>query len=101
LKLGWSIVDPGQRPRGQAFAEEGRALVSGAIGLTLMLFISGLIEAFVTPSGLPTWARIGIGGVAETAFLLVVFVLGRRAVRAGATGDLEAGLRQATAPISA
>lgn len=101
LKLGWSIIDPGLRPRGQAFAEEGRALVSGAIGLTLMLFISGLIEAFVTPSGLPTWARIGIGGIAETGFLLVVFVLGRRAVRAGVTGDLEAGLRQATAPISA
>ena len=24
-------------------------------------FVSGVIEAFVTPSGLPTWARIGIG----------------------------------------
>ncbi|MCU1587794.1 MAG: hypothetical protein JWN31_1287 [Frankiales bacterium] len=101
LKLGWSIVDPGARPRSQAFAEEGRALVSGAIGLTLMLFVSGLIEAFVTPSGLPTWARIGIGGIAETSFLLVVFVLGRRAVRAGTTGDVESGLREATAPLSA
>ncbi|MCW2548780.1 MAG: rane protein-like protein, partial [Mycobacterium sp.] len=81
LKLGWSIVDPGARTRGQAFAEEGRSLVSGAMGLTLMLFISGLIEGFVTPSGLPTWARIGIGATAETCFLLVVFVLGRRAVQ--------------------
>jgi uncharacterized membrane protein SpoIIM required for sporulation len=100
LKLGWSIVDPGPRTRSQAFAEEGRALVSGAIGLTLMLFISGLLEAFVTPSGLPTWARIGIGGSAEAAFLLVVFVLGRRAVEAGATGDIDATLSAATVPTN-
>jgi hypothetical protein len=48
-----------------------------------------VIEGFVTPSPLPTWARIGIGACAELAFLWVVFVLGRRAVRAGITGDLD------------
>ena len=67
--------------------------MSGAIGLALVLLISGLIEAFVTPSPLPTWARIGIGVAAETAFLLWVFVPGRRAALAGSTGDLEASLR--------
>jgi hypothetical protein len=45
--------------------------------------------AFVPPSPLPTWARIGIGVAAEVAFLSYVTVLGGRAVRAGATGDLE------------
>ena len=30
-----------------------------ALGLVLVLLVSGVIEAFVTPSGLPTWARIG------------------------------------------
>lgn len=89
LKLGWTLVDPGRRPRGQALAEEGRAVVIGSIGLALMLLVSGIIEAFVTPSPLPTWARIGIGVLAEAAFLFVVFVLGRRAVHAGVTGDLE------------
>jgi uncharacterized membrane protein SpoIIM required for sporulation len=93
LKLGWTVVDPGHRTRTEALAEEGRALVVGAVGLALMLLISGLIEAFVTPSGLPTWARISIGALAETAFLLVVFVLGRRAVLAGATGDIDVELR--------
>ena len=45
-----------------------------------MLLVSGLIEAFVTPSGLPTWARIGIGVLAELAF--VAYVLrGRRVLR--------------------
>jgi uncharacterized membrane protein SpoIIM required for sporulation len=91
LKLGWTVIDPGRRPRGLALAEEGRALLVGAVGLGLMLLISGVIEAFVTPSGLPTWARIGIGAVAEGGFLWVVFVLGRRAVREGVTGDVEDG----------
>ncbi len=89
LKLGWTLIDPGRRPRSLALAEEGRALVIGALGLALMLLISGIIEAFVTPSPLPTWARIGIGLLAEGAFLWVVFVPGRRAVLAGVTGDLD------------
>jgi hypothetical protein len=51
--------------------------------------VSGVIEAFVTPSPLPTWARIGIGAIAEAAFLSYVLILGRRAVRAGRTADIE------------
>jgi hypothetical protein len=93
LKLGWTVVDPGRRSRSQALAEEGRALVVGALGLALVLLVSGLIEAFVTPSGLPTWARIAIGALAELAFLAWVFVLGRRAHLAGVTGDLRSDLR--------
>jgi hypothetical protein len=46
----------------------------------------------VTPSGLPTWARIGIGVLAEVAFLAYVFVLGCRASGAGETGDIDAEL---------
>lgn len=101
LKLGWTVIDPGRRSRSQALAEEGRALVSGAIGLALLLFVSGLIEAFVTPSPLPTWARIGIGVLAEIGFLLLVFVLGRRAVERGVTGDVAGDLRQAAVPTAA
>jgi uncharacterized membrane protein SpoIIM required for sporulation len=88
LRLGWTVIDPGNRPRSRALAEEGRAMFTVAIGLVFVLFGSGLIEAFVTPSPLPTWARIGIGGVAEAAFLGYVVVAGRRAVRAGETGDI-------------
>jgi uncharacterized membrane protein SpoIIM required for sporulation len=100
LKLGWTVIDPGLRTRAQALAEEGRALVIGAVGLTLMLLISGVIEAFVTPSGLPTWARISIGALAEIGFLYVVFRWGKRAVEAGATGDLDEELVGATLPTS-
>ncbi len=101
LKIGWTVVDPGGRTRSQALAEEGRSLVSGALGLALVLFVSGIIEAYVTPSGLPTWARITIGVVAELLFLAWVFGPGRRAVRAGRTGDLTSDLRGEVLPSSA
>ncbi|MEU2728114.1 stage II sporulation protein M [Streptomyces griseoviridis] len=101
LRLGWTLIDPGQRTRRTALAEEGRAAVGMAIGLALVLFVSGAIEGFVTPSGLPTWARIGIGVAAEAAFLAYVFVLGGRAVRAGATGDVAASERSASVPLAA
>jgi uncharacterized membrane protein SpoIIM required for sporulation len=88
LRLGWAVIDPGHRPRVRALAEEGRALVTVAIGLVFVLAVSGLIEAFVTPSPLPTWARIGIGVLAEAGFLTYVIVLGRRAAAAGEVGDI-------------
>ncbi len=88
LRLGWSWIDPGPRSRSRALAEEGQAMGALALGLAAMLLISGLIEAFVTPSGLPTWARIGIGAVVWAGFLAYVFVLGGRAARAGEKGDV-------------
>jgi uncharacterized membrane protein SpoIIM required for sporulation len=88
LRLGWTIIDPGPRPRGRALAEEGRASITIALGLIVVLLVSGLIEAFVTPSPLPTWARILIGVAAEAAFLSYVIVVGRRAVGAGLTADM-------------
>jgi uncharacterized membrane protein SpoIIM required for sporulation len=101
LRLGWTLVDPGPRSRRTALAEEGRAAIGMAIGLALVLFVSGAIEGFVTPSGLPTWARITIGIAAELAFLMYVYVLGGRAARAGDTGDVEAIERSATVPTAA
>ncbi|MEH0544732.1 stage II sporulation protein M [Streptomyces sp. B21-105] len=101
LRLGWTVIDPGPRTRRTALAEEGRAAVGMAIGLALVLFVSGAIEGFVTPSGLPTWARIAIGIAAELAFLAYVYVLGGRAARAGDMGDVEAAERSATAPTAA
>jgi uncharacterized membrane protein SpoIIM required for sporulation len=82
------VIAPGDRPRGQVLAEQGRAVVSIAVGLTVVLLVSGAIEAFVTPSPLPTLLRIGIGILAEAAFLGYIGYFGRRAVRAGDTGDI-------------
>ncbi|MDF9813531.1 putative membrane protein SpoIIM required for sporulation [Streptomyces sp. SPB162] len=101
LRLGWTVIDPGARSRRTALAEEGRAAIGMAIGLAVVLFVSGAIEGFVTPSGLPTWARITIGIVAELLFLAYVYGVGRRAALDGETGDLEVADRSATLPTAA
>jgi uncharacterized membrane protein SpoIIM required for sporulation len=92
FRLFWSWVEPGDLSRSQALAREGRTAGTVALGLAGVLLVSGLIEAFVTPSGLPTWARIAIGILAEVAFLTYVFTLGRSAYHRGETGDISASL---------
>jgi uncharacterized membrane protein SpoIIM required for sporulation len=88
MRLGWSVIAPGDRPRGQVLAEQGRAVAAVAVGLVVVLLVSGLIEGLVTPSPLPTCLRIGIGVAAEAAFLSYIGYFGRRAARAGETGDI-------------
>lgn len=89
MRLGWSVVSPGDRPRGQVLAEQGRIVISVAVGLVAVLLVAGVIEAFVTPSPLPTFARVAIGVAAEVAFLGYIVHFGRKADRAGETGDVE------------
>ncbi len=88
LRLGWTLVDPGDRARGQALIDEGRRAVVLVIGLVVVFCIAGLIEGFVTGSPLPTWVRVGIGAVTETVFVAYVVVRGRAAAARGLTGSL-------------
>jgi len=100
LSIFWSWIAPGPRTRGQALAEDGRAFFAVVIGLILALLVSGLIEGFVTRQDWPWPIKIGIGTVALASFLVYQWVLGRRAARAGETGDLEefdAGARRLVA----
>ncbi|MCV7223974.1 stage II sporulation protein M [Mycolicibacterium elephantis] len=89
MRLGWSVVAPGDRPRTQVLAEQGRAVGAVAIGLVAVLLVAGLVEALVTPSPLPTVVRVAIGVAVEVAFLAYIVYFGRKAARAGETGDLE------------
>jgi len=100
LQLFWAWVDPGPRPRSQALAQEGRAMITVALGLVVVLLVSGLVEAFVTPSPLPTWARIGIGATVWAAFCAYIAIWGRRAARDGETGDLSSDLVEDVAPVA-
>jgi uncharacterized membrane protein SpoIIM required for sporulation len=101
LRLFWAWIDPGALPRGQALAREGRSMITVAIGLVVVLLVSGVLEAFVTPSPLPTWARIAIGVVVWALFIAYIGYFGRRAARAGETGDLAADLVGDVAPVAA
>jgi hypothetical protein len=88
LRIFWSWVSPGRLTRTASLAREGRSLITVALGLVLVLFISGLVEGFVTPSPLPDWLRLGIGVLVLAAYWVYTLVLGRRAYLAGERGDL-------------
>lgn len=90
LRIFWAWVSPGPRRRLDALALEGRSLVTTAVGLVFVLFISGLVEAFVTPSPLPVWVKISIGALVLAAYWTYTLVLGRRAWLGGERGDLSA-----------
>ena len=101
LRLFWSWVAPGGLTRTRSMAREGRTGGTVALGLVVVLFVSGMIEGFVTPSGLPTAARLAIGILAELVFFAYVFVLGRRAHHEGYTGDVDAALLEDTVATAA
>lgn len=100
LRLFWSWVDPGPRTRRSSLAAEGRTAAGVSMGLVVVLLISGLIEAFVTPSPLPTGARVSIGILSLVLFFGYVFTFGRWAAQRGKTGDVDDAQRSAEAPIA-
>ncbi|MCC3280145.1 stage II sporulation protein M [Arthrobacter sp. zg-Y40] len=90
LRIFWALVAPGRTPRMAALAREGRSLITVGLGLILVLFVSGLVEGFVTPSPLPAWLRLSIGFLVFCAYWAYTLILGGRAYRAGHRGDLAA-----------
>lgn len=101
LSLAWTVISPGPRPRGRAVAEQGRRVGAIGIGMVFVLGVSGVLEAFLTPSALPAAARLAIGAAVWIGFLLYVFILGWRATRGGESGDVEGEFAGAHAPIEA
>lgn len=100
MRLFWAWIAPGVRTRARSLAEEGRAMFTIVIGLIGALLVSGVIEGFVTRQPWPWPIKIGIGTLALAAFLVYQWGVGRRAARAGETGDLEefeAGAKQLVA----
>lgn len=86
MTLGWALVAPGDQSRGGAFTDAARRSVMVVLGLMLAFIVAGIIEGFVTPSGLPTAVRVGIGVAVETAFVAYIVSFGRRAAAQGLTG---------------
>ncbi|WP_432831498.1 stage II sporulation protein M [Dactylosporangium sp. CA-092794] len=99
LRIGWSWVAPGPlRTRGRALAETALEGVLVALGLVGVLFVSGLLEGFVTPAPLPMIVKDFIGFVVWVAFLVYVFVLGRQAHVEGESTAVEGEIPMAALP---
>lgn len=88
LRIGWSWIAPAAGlTRGQSLARAARSGAMVAMGMVATLFVSGLVEGFVTPF-LPPALAIPIGAAVWIGFIVYVIVRGRRAVADGETGDL-------------
>jgi uncharacterized membrane protein SpoIIM required for sporulation len=78
LRIGWSWIAPGalmtRRESLVHWAKEGMVV---AVGLVFILLVSGVLEAYVTPSPLPAPLRVGIGAVLWLGFLFYALVWGR------------------------
>ena len=88
LRLGWTVIDPKDRTRPAALADEGKRAVVLVLGIIATLLVAGLIEGFVTGSKLPTVVRVGIGVTVEVVFIAYAVTAGRAAAARGWTGSL-------------
>ncbi len=68
LRIGWTVIDPGDRTRFSALAEEGRRAGTILMGLVVAFLLAAMIEGFVTGQPWPTSIRLGIGVTAFSAF---------------------------------
>ena len=68
LRIGWTVIDPGDRTRLSALADEGRQAGTVLMGLVVAFLCAAMIEGFVTGQPWPTSMRLGIGVFAFTAF---------------------------------
>lgn len=68
LRIGWTVIDPGDRTRLSALGEEGRRAGTVLMGLVVAFLFAAMIEGFVTGRPWPTSVRLGIGVTAFIGF---------------------------------
>jgi len=73
LMLGDAILRPGLLRRVDALAAAARRSIALVLGAASLLVIAGLLEAYVSPSGLPIGAKYAVG--ATSAVLLYSWLL--------------------------
>ena len=77
MRLGWALVEPGRRTRGDAMRAEAHKTAALVVGTAPWLVLAGLVEGYVTPSGLSLDAAIAIGVALAALYWTLVLWLGR------------------------
>jgi uncharacterized membrane protein SpoIIM required for sporulation len=68
LRIGWTLIDPGDRTRRSALTDEARRAGNVLVGLVAAFLLAALVEGFVTGRPWSTPIRIVIGAVVFCAF---------------------------------
>jgi len=77
MMIGYALIDPGNRTRGQALKDAGSKATKIVIGCAVILVLTGLIEGFLSPSGLPPAIKYATGVLTGLLFFLYVLMAGR------------------------
>ena len=103
LRMGWALVEPGDRPRIRALAEEAGQAVLVVIGVVPAFVIAAIVEGFLTGSTVPGAVQLGVGALLEVCYLAFLLAPSRRkALRSRRPGRmLTGGSRPALVPTGA
>jgi uncharacterized membrane protein SpoIIM required for sporulation len=85
LRMGWALVDPGDRPRSVALREEAAGAVVVVMGVVPAFVVAAFVEGFVTGTALPDALEIGLGVVLGAIYVALLF--GRLRRRPSVTAD--------------
>jgi uncharacterized membrane protein SpoIIM required for sporulation len=81
LRMGWAMIEPGDRPRVQALTEEARDSVLTVIGAIPAFLLAALIEGFVTGRTGSGILEVVLGTFVAVAYLAFLLVPGGRGIR--------------------
>ena len=73
LRLAYGLLFPGFLPRGESVARAGTEAVKLLLGTIPMLIIAGVIEAFVSPTGLAVPLKFGLAAALFVLLLTYLF----------------------------
>jgi len=76
LMLGHALADPGPYRRSEMLSVVSKQAVKLALGCVPLLLVAGLIEAFLSPSPLPSWLKFLFAGVSFTSLMIYFVVCG-------------------------
>jgi len=80
LQIAWALLRPGERSRGDSLRLAGAQAARTLLLTVIVLFVAGIIEAFVSPTSLPFEAKLAVGLVTGTLLWGYIALGGRRLI---------------------
>lgn len=74
MMIGYAFINPGNLTRGQALKKKGMDAAKIVIGCACLLVVAGIIEGFLSPSGLPAGVKVATGlltGIVMYSYLIM------------------------------
>lgn len=85
LRMGWALIDPGDRLRPRAIRDEAAEAIVVVVGVIPAFLVAALMEGFVTGRAMPDVLEIALGAVLAAGYVAFLVGRSRRASRS-ATG---------------